>query len=348
MTKDSLPAPARTTQGDPPTPDLIAEAVENVLARLRDARPHLESRLDRAATIVVVHLSSAARTRPIRCRIRKNGKRVYLVASLSAGGAVYEVNPTDYSCSCPDYHRRGAACKHGIAAWIVANAAAPRHHERPSEIPCEGCGELLPRDRLIEAQEGEAEATLNPGMRVCRMCAKDHGLPIPRSSHEASEEAAQDDENGDDEPEASMPESDPADGLTHAQVERWLEERRWIFARSRPTNPHAYCLRRECEDEDLFERVVEHIREFGQPYPWWGTVYLQYVAWGFAYWTMGARPQETVLINRKPLEQVRLDQLTNKGGGGIVWPWLHNDVEAEREELRQKESGQDELTGGGA
>jgi hypothetical protein len=29
-----------------------------------------------------------------------------------------------------------------------------------------------------------------------------------------------------------------------------------------------------------------------------------------------------------------------------VWPWLYQDVEAEREELRRRESGQDELGGG--
>ena len=44
------------------------------------------------------------------------------------------------------------------------------------------------------------------------------------------------------------------------------------------------------------------------------------MAGDFAYWTMGKRPQETILVNRKPLERVHLDQLTNKGGGGIVWP----------------------------
>ena len=263
---------------------MIATAVEETLARVRSARPHLEGRLDRAATIVVVHLSSAARTRPIKCRIRKTGKRVYLVASLSAGGAIYEVDAQDYSCSCPDFHRRGAACKHGIAAWILARA-------------------------------------------------------VPQ----AGEEAGQGEGEGDDQEETTMPERDAADGLTHAEVGRWLKARRWVFAKSRPTNPHEYTLRRECGDEDLFERVVEHIREFGQPYPWWGSIYLQYVSGDHAYWTMGARPQETQLINRKTLEQVRLDQLTNKGGGGVVWPWLHKDMEAEREELRRRESGQDEL-----
>ena len=122
MTKESVAPPARRSTPPPLDKERLADAVEEALARLREARPHLESRLDRAATIVVVHLSSVARTRPIRCRIRKDGRRAYLVSSLTSGGAVYEVDPRSWSCSCPDYHRRGAACKHGIAAWILANA----------------------------------------------------------------------------------------------------------------------------------------------------------------------------------------------------------------------------------
>ena len=144
-------------------------------------------------------------------------------------------------------------------------------------------------------------------------------VPTTKQSPEA-QEAAQGDDEGE---EATTPEPTPSDGLTHAEARHWLEAQRWHFANTMSDNPHSYCLRREAADEGMFEAAVAHIREFGQPYPWWGTVYLQYVAGDFAYWTMGKRPQETILVNRKPLERVRLDQLTNKGGGGIVWPWLH-------------------------
>jgi len=125
-------------------------------------------------------------------------------------------------------------------------------------------------------------------------------------------------------------------GLSHNFVQGWLESQRWISALSRASNPHEYCLRREAGDPEVFEKVVEHIREYGHPYPWWGTVYRQYISGSHAYWSMGSPPSETELINRKTLEQVRLDQLVNKGGGGIVWPWLHNDIEAERAELRRE------------
>jgi len=133
------------------------------------------------------------------------------------------------------------------------------------------------------------------------------------------------------------------DGLSEEDVRCWLESQRWHYARSRPNNPHSYCLRREADDQKAFKRIVEYIREYGSPYPWWGALYDQLPLGNYCYWTMGATIENTKLINRKTLEQVRQDQLTNKGGGGIVWRWLHNDIEAERAELRRRESAQAEL-----
>jgi len=265
--------------------------VEEALARLREARPHLESRLDRAATIVVVHLSSAARTRPIRCRIRKDGRRAYLVSSLTSGGAVYEVSPLDWSCSCPDYRRRGAACKHGIAAWILANAA-------------------------------------------------------PRTVPQTSEETAQSDEGDGEGAEASEPQQEPSGELTYDQVEAWLKAQRWIFAKTRPDNPHSYTLKRNTDDPEMFDLVVRFINEKGMNYVWWGATYRQLVAHGHCHWTMSG-PGQAILVNRKDLEQVKRDELRNKGGNGIQWRWLHGNVEEDRTALRREEQGQYELGSGG-
>lgn len=298
MSEHSLSSPARTTH-PALAKELLAERVEEELHRLREARPHLDDRIDRASSILVVQLSSRPRTRPVRVRIHGRKAR-FLVSSLTSAGEVYVVDPDDWRCSCPDFNRRNQACKHVLASYILRRVA------RGSRKGCSACdrGWVFIGEEIVDPGTGEVAEVINPTR--CRRCG---------------------------------------DGLDHAYVQRWLESQRWIFARSRPENPHEYCLRREAEDDGVFEKVVEHLREFGHPYPWWGTVYLQYVAGSFAYWTMGAPPSETVLINRKSLERVRLDQLTNKGGGGIIWPWLHQDVEAEREELRRQEVGQDELEG---
>ena len=88
-------------------------------------------------------------------------------------------------------------------------------------------------------------------------------MPVPRNVHQASEDVHQDDGEGDDDPEVPTPER----GLTHAEVGRWLEARRWIYARSRPTNPHEYTLRREAgAGGTRDEGVREHLwRQALQP-----------------------------------------------------------------------------------
>jgi hypothetical protein len=281
--------------------DRLAQALEREIERIREARPHLSSRLDRASNLLLLQLASPPRQRPVKVRIGSDGRRPrFLVRSLTSGGVVYCVTANTFQCSCPDALRRdqGRGCKHSLAVYILWRAS------RTQKRGCSAChgGWVYIREDIVDPESGEIAETINTVR--CRRCG---------------------------------------DGFSHAYVQQWLEGRKWHYARSRPANPHSYCLRQEVDDEATFECVVEHIQELGHPYPWWGAVYRQYVAGDFAYWTMSAAPRQTQLINRKTLEQVRLDQLTNKGGGGIVWPWLHKDVEAERAEMRKQESAQDEL-----
>ena len=107
--------------------ELIAKAVEAELNRLRAARPSLALRIDRAGNILVTHLS-CRRRRVIRVRVGADGKQHYLVNG--SGGNVYSVN-ADFSCSCPDAHRRGKGCKHSIAVWALSKACWRGKTARP-------------------------------------------------------------------------------------------------------------------------------------------------------------------------------------------------------------------------
>jgi hypothetical protein len=103
----------------------IAERAEEEISRLRQIRPALSARTDRAASILVMHLSSPRSSKTMRVRVGAGGPR-FLVASGSASsaGAVYVVDPHTWSCTCPDYHRRnGGACKHAIAAYVLWRCA---------------------------------------------------------------------------------------------------------------------------------------------------------------------------------------------------------------------------------
>src|SRR4051812_46389457 len=99
----------------------IAEYVEDELERLRDLRPRLESRIARAAHLLVVHLSDP-RQGTIHVRVSADRRPRFVVRSLTSPG-LYVVDPEVWSCSCPDFHRRGAACKHALAAWCLKRAA---------------------------------------------------------------------------------------------------------------------------------------------------------------------------------------------------------------------------------
>jgi hypothetical protein len=100
----------------------LAEAIEWELEKLREARPALESRLDRASGLLVTQVSCPPRSRPVRVRVHGE-KAWFLVNSLASAGAVYSVDPANWRCSCPDFNRRNQACKHVLAAYVLKRVA---------------------------------------------------------------------------------------------------------------------------------------------------------------------------------------------------------------------------------
>jgi hypothetical protein len=150
-------------------PDLLLGRIEGEIHRLLEKRPALSDRIDRAANILVVHLS-CPQHRPIRVRVR-DGRPRFLVTG--SGGAVYIVEPRLWTCSCPDYHRADLrACKHSLACYVLWRASrVPRKKSR-----CNGCGEVVPRAELREVQhEGRSEQRW-PGDLLCKPCADRTGV----------------------------------------------------------------------------------------------------------------------------------------------------------------------------
>ena len=72
----------------------------------------------------------------------------------------------------------------------------------------------------------------------------------------------------------------------------------WTFAITyAPTWPHHYIVR-DRVDEELFIKLVKHIRKFGYEGPFYNKKYIYYEEDGYVYWTMGAPIEETTIINR--------------------------------------------------
>jgi len=164
-TKSSALPPARTSPLEQ-----IADRIEEEIQNLRARRPHLEARIDRAAGILVTHLA-CPRQRVIRFRIAANGRGSFLVNG--SGGAVYTVDPTSWTCSCPDHHRRDAICKHALASFLLMRASLPA---RVQVRECDGCQQTFARRDLVEVQSHHESDQWFPGDFLCKPCAGRGGV----------------------------------------------------------------------------------------------------------------------------------------------------------------------------
>ncbi|PLS84277.1 MAG: hypothetical protein CYG60_18780 [Actinobacteria bacterium] len=152
-------APERAPKQGQASPEELAGRIQEEIDRLRVRRPALGERIGRAEHILVTHLA-CPRQRVIRVRVRQGRPRFLVNGS---GGAVYSVDPSDWSCSCPDFHRRDATCKHAIACYVLMRASRPA----PKGLRCEACGDRFPRRVMVEVQQS---LTYHEGDLLCTPC----------------------------------------------------------------------------------------------------------------------------------------------------------------------------------
>ena len=146
----------------------ITEIMERDIARLKAARPHLASRIERAEHILVTQLSVTNGSRPVKVRCHADGSRSYRVASGSKLARSYAVSPATWGCECPDHGRRRAACKHALACWVLERAY------RPSPVGFEevphGCYRgLVFIGHIVVAEDGEEVEVFSAF--PCKRCA---------------------------------------------------------------------------------------------------------------------------------------------------------------------------------
>jgi hypothetical protein len=96
-------------------------------------------------------------------------------------------------------------------------------------------------------------------------------------------------------------------------LRRFANEERWTYAKTMPEWPHEYLVR-ERVDENLFERMVTHIRANGYEGRFYQMKITYYEEAGRVYWTMGAPLNETIIINRCRKE----DSFENRSARGTL------------------------------
>lgn len=98
-------------------------------------------------------------------------------------------------------------------------------------------------------------------------------------------------------PEHVVPAGEP---LTHEDVARWAKSVFFQFAFTAPQNPHYYAKRENC-DSAMYERVLRHVIANGYDSRYKGGVYRTYELDDRFLWWMGTDPEESVLMNGKPI-----------------------------------------------
>jgi uncharacterized Zn finger protein len=96
----------------------VQQVVEE-LERIKEARPSLASRVERAEHIIVTQMSVGNGSRPVRVRLLAGGAHKYFVRSGSKLQREYVIDPMTWTCNCPDHAKRSAACKHVIACFTL-------------------------------------------------------------------------------------------------------------------------------------------------------------------------------------------------------------------------------------
>ncbi len=90
-----------------------------------------------------------------------------------------------------------------------------------------------------------------------------------------------------------------------------MEGHRFHFARSMTSTPHSYTRRREWASGDWgdgslgdldFVWAARFVQTHGEPRRFYSSIYLYYDLGDHQYWTMGADPEETEIINRADKE----------------------------------------------
>ena len=87
------------------------------------------------------------------------------------------------------------------------------------------------------------------------------------------------------------------------ELEAFVNQQEWTFAKTyAATWPHEYIVR-DRVDDNLFIRLVQHIRTFGREESFYSKHFTYYHEAGSVYWTMGEPVAETTLVNRCKEEQ---------------------------------------------
>lgn len=82
------------------------------------------------------------------------------------------------------------------------------------------------------------------------------------------------------------------------QLGKWFKRHEWRFAKSMPKYPHWYITRDTSDSSKFFTHACELIELYGVTEYFYKTPRKYLYIGPYKYWTMGAPPESTIVINR--------------------------------------------------
>lgn len=88
-----------------------------------------------------------------------------------------------------------------------------------------------------------------------------------------------------------------------SNFDQFLLRAKWNWAKTYEKKaPHWYVVRSEFADDELFNRVVEEMRQKAVPEKFFSKTFFYFYHGGYKYWTMGNPIEQTTIINRAKVE----------------------------------------------
>lgn len=84
-----------------------------------------------------------------------------------------------------------------------------------------------------------------------------------------------------------------------SRARRFINDQKWIFAKTMAHIPHEYCLLKNNSSPEEFLWFVKYMTAHSEPGEFFGKTFHYYFQDGYKYWMMDPSPEECDLINRE-------------------------------------------------
>lgn len=88
--------------------------------------------------------------------------------------------------------------------------------------------------------------------------------------------------------------------MTNQEIEQFISENEWVFAKSMPKTPHEYVIESKAVNLERYFKFIDHILTNGTDKRFFRMTYRYFTVGKYQYWAMFIRNNERI-INRSEI-----------------------------------------------